>query len=843
MVFSEDSTLLRCISSALEMYDQGLDPPLEEICGGREDLMVEVAAAVQLARKLPTMQRDVAGQDTFANRVLGGRYRLESRMGAGSMGVVYRAEDMDLGRFVAVKILRSDMLAIEEAEARFVREAEALAAIQHPSVVTVHDRGRTDDGALFLVMELLEGLSLSELVEEVRQRGGAGQLEDTGWLKRELELESVSETSFLRTAVRWTADLASGLRAAHEGGIFHRDVKPSNIFVRREGPPVLLDFGIAARDSQATIVERDSALGTPAYMAPEVLDNAEARPERDVYGLAATLYHLLTLRPPYSGTPSQVIGALARGEPTPAYRLRPGLPRDLQAILDRGMAREVSARYPTASDLEADLRAFLDYRPVSARPVAPWYRVLRKLARSNTFRAGAAVALLALGLWGVVAARSAWLDEQRDHTNQIWSHAPPMLTLWNAADRLLVDEGERSTVELLLDRTVEASVTPLPGRLYRAGFRLDHGQAARAAEDMRVIAKTHKTPYLRELAARYERLSEKVQGASSLDTRDLPRLEEAMDAYVAGYHLLRVASSPEEYERVESLLADERLADFAPAQEILLPVQVALLRYRPSHARKDEARRIYERTVRLEESLGRRTATTSHVLGGALLGQELYADAVAPLKAGIELAPNSHGMRINLGIAARRIGDLEEARTQLEAAIDLRPGALNSYRTLARVHAALREFESARQTVEQAPFSDSDRSRWTELVLRGEIEYALALDLFAEGDGDGASAAALDAIDLFTQTGQFGEEYRGPERILSEAIVEDDFASAYVQLFEILEQDPANWRRLDTVIELMPPELSVLQTTGLRAYLGTLSDHFAQKLEAEPTLTDQSSSQ
>lgn len=843
MVFEQDSTLLRCISAALEMVDQGLEPPLEEICGSRKELVPEVAAAVELARQLPTMQRDAVTQDDFVGRRLGDRYLLESRLGAGSMGVVYRAEDLELGRPVAVKILRADVLAIEEAEARFAREAEALAAVQHASVVTVYDRGRTGDGALYLVMELLEGLPLGELVEEIRLQGGTDPVEDTGWLGRELGLAEVTETSWLRTAVRWTADLAGGLRAAHAEGIFHRDVKPSNIFVRNEGPPVLLDFGIAARDSMATVVERDGVLGTPAYMAPETLDKSEAGPSRDVYGLTATLYHMLTLRPPYTGTPSQVIGALARREPTPAYRLRPGLPRDLQAILDRGMAREVSARYATATDLEADLRAFLDYRPVSARPISPLARALRGLARSNTFRAGAAVGLAALTLWGGIAARGAWVERQQERSLEVWSKAPPMLTLWNPANRFFNDEAERTAMERLLNRAVKESVEPLPARLYRAGFRLDHGEPRGAAEDLRAIANAHGGAYLRELATRYDALPEDAQGASALDTEDLPRPEGAMDAYVAGYHLLRVASSTEEYERVEGLLSDERLEDFVPAQELLLPVQVALLNSQPAHAKKDEARRIHEQAVRLEEKLGRRTATTAHVLGGALLGQELYAEAVAPLKDGIALAPGSHGMRSNLGIAARRIGDMAEARNQLEAAIALRPGALNSYRTLARVHIVLGEYEAAREVLERAPFPDSDQARWIEAVSLGRVEYARALELFTAEDEAGAAEVAEEAIDFFLEAGSYAQEYDGPERVISEAIANGDFSGAYLQLLELLEKDPANWRRLDTAIELMPAELSEDQVAGLRSYLRTLSEHFAQKLEADPGSSDRSTEQ
>jgi serine/threonine protein kinase len=592
MAKAEDSTLIRYISEALEISDQGLKPSIEEICGERTDLVPEVLAAVEFERFLPSLQDESAIHDAHLGQTVGNRYRLDSLLGAGSMGMVYHAEDLDLRRSVAVKILRTDVLAIDEAEARFIREAEALAAVHHHSVVTIFDRGITETGALFLVTELLNGLPLSDLIEETKQRSGPGQLEDISWMETDLGLSSISEMSYLRTVVRWIADLASGLAAAHDAGIFHRDIKPSNVLVRCDGPPVLLDFGIASLDSQATIVEREGALGTPAYMAPESLEDVPAGAPRDVYSLTATLYHLLTLRAPYSGSPSQVIATLGRRDPRPAYRLRPGLPRDLQAILDRGMCREVAGRYPSARDLEADLRAFLDYRSVSARPITSLERGWRRLRRSSAFRAGAVVALVLIGASAATSWRSNYVEAQSARALDIWKHVPPMLTLWNAADRYIADEDERQELRGLLGEVVEASVNPLPAQLYRAGFRLDHGDVEGAAADMAVIADSVDTEFARALARIYAVQASDDSGQLEITLGDLPKLDSPLDSYLAGYHMLRQATSYADYRRVEQLLQAPGLEEHAFAMDILLPVQQELVAEEKTVLGRREAARV-----------------------------------------------------------------------------------------------------------------------------------------------------------------------------------------------------------------------------------------------------------
>ena len=365
-----DDALAGLVARAMEDQDAGRQPDFEAICAGHEHLIDAVRQACDYADALrEAHDAPVGGRGDESQRVVAGRYRLEERLGSGAMGVVYRATDLELQRQVALKLMRAFVVAKDEAEARFEREAQALASVRHPAVVTVHDRGVTDGGEPFLVRELLEGVSSGDLLSLAELRGERVFAASTAWIAAAIGARELPEANLLRAAVDWIATAAEGLEAAHAASLVHRDVKPSNLFLTGDGRVVLLDFGIVSMPEVDTIPREGGPLGTPAYMAPETLDaERPATPRVDVYGLTATLYHLLTLRAPFRGTPSQVLSALARREPIPAHRLRRGLPRDLQAVLDRGMAKHPAARYPSAAALADDLRRFLDHRPVSARP-------------------------------------------------------------------------------------------------------------------------------------------------------------------------------------------------------------------------------------------------------------------------------------------------------------------------------------------------------------------------------------------------------------------------------------------------------------------------------------------
>jgi serine/threonine-protein kinase len=269
--------------------------------------------------------------ESQAGPVAFGRYRVQEKLGAGGMGAVYQARDEELGREVAVKVLRP-LAAVGEPPRelieRFRREARAVALLSHANVVRVYDQGMEGDFP-YLVMELVGGPTLADRI-------AAGPLE-----VREVRTLGIQ--------------IASALDAAHAAGIVHRDVKPSNVLQSGAGTWKLADFGIAhMSDSSLTITGQ--FLGTPAYAAPEMLEGGQVGSPADVYSLAATLYAALAGEPPYGDANlAKLIVAIGKGErPRPIGERRADVPAGIAAALERAMASDPSAR-PTASELAHEL--------------------------------------------------------------------------------------------------------------------------------------------------------------------------------------------------------------------------------------------------------------------------------------------------------------------------------------------------------------------------------------------------------------------------------------------------------------------------------------------------------
>jgi serine/threonine-protein kinase len=269
------------------------------------------------------------------------QYRLKGRIGAGGMGVVYLAEHQLLKRPCAIKLIAHDRAGDPKALARFEREVRTTARLSHPNTVEIYDYGRTDDGTFYYVMELLNGLSLADLV------GRHGPLPPG-------------------RAIFLLRQACGALAEAHAVGLVHRDLKPANIFAARRGNlhdfVKLLDFGLVLPppDSLTAEPSRDSHIaGSPLYMAPEQATGA-ARPDAraDLYGLGAVAYYLLTGRAPFAGpTPMAVMIAVARDPVEPPSRHRPDLPPDLERVVLRCLAKSPADRYNDAEALDRDLAA------------------------------------------------------------------------------------------------------------------------------------------------------------------------------------------------------------------------------------------------------------------------------------------------------------------------------------------------------------------------------------------------------------------------------------------------------------------------------------------------------
>jgi hypothetical protein len=380
------AALLAVVDAYLEDLRQGKAPDRAAVLAAHPELAPQLESCLAALDFIHRAERP----DPAVPPCLGD-FRIVREIGRGAMGVVYEAEQVSLKRKVALKVLRFGAAPDEEAMARFRREAETVAALHHTNIVPLFAVG-CEAGIHFFAMQLIPGRSLAAVLDDATRQG------------RALEAKAV---------VGWGVQAAEALAHAHARGVVHRDVKPSNLLLDEEGTVWLTDFGLARRRDEATLTVAGVQLGTPRYMSPEQAAAAQNPVDQrsDVYSLGASLYELATGKPVFEApSTGQLFEQIAQAEPVPPRKHRRDLPRDLETVLLRCLAKEPTQRYPTARDLADDLRRVAAGDPVKARRPGVLLRLRRWAGRrrSSARLAGAVAVAIVATLLLVVAGQSWW---------------------------------------------------------------------------------------------------------------------------------------------------------------------------------------------------------------------------------------------------------------------------------------------------------------------------------------------------------------------------------------------------------------------------------------------------
>src|SRR5882724_1531185 len=389
----------------LELVEEALcsERTPEQVCADSPELLDDVRAGLDECRRVDLMFEGMF-PSTPPKRILSPQsqpgaplpevpgYEVLAILGRGGHGIVYRVHHFKLKRMAALKMLLTGEYASSAELARFMREAEAIAALQHPNIVQIYDIGEVE-GRPYFTMEFVGGGSLAQKL------GGVPQPAQY--------CASVAES------------LAHAIHTAHLAGIIHRDVKPSNVLLALDGTPKISDFGLARYlEGQADVTLGPAKVGTPSYMAPEqvVGKPGTVGPSADIYALGATLYELLTGRPPFRGeTATETERQLLTREPVRPSQLNAKVPRDLETICLKCLQKEPARRHESALALADDLRRFEEGRPIQARPVGWTERSWRWGRRNPTM---AALLLTALALVGLASGGGTWLLQQRSQHNR-----------------------------------------------------------------------------------------------------------------------------------------------------------------------------------------------------------------------------------------------------------------------------------------------------------------------------------------------------------------------------------------------------------------------------------------
>ena len=760
------------------------------------------------------------------------RYRVVRELGRGGMGVVLEAFDKVLERRVALKILLSGDLAGSGALERFQLEARAAARLSHPNLVAVHEVGE-EEGRPYLVMDDVEGESLAA---RIRRDGPLAP----------------------RDAADVAYCLAEALYVAHVRGILHRDVKPANVLVTQEGKPLLTDFGLAKEieSGRDNITESGYVVGTPAYMSPEqALGHRDQLDRRsDVYGIGATLYEMLTGKPPFVA-PSlpAVLDKVVKEEPVSPKLLQAEVDRDIATICLKCLEKEPAARYASAKDLAADLARYLANESIMARPPRALERGRKWLKRNSlmarTLGLSLGISLLA-GVGGTI-----WFMRELEAERQASQNAAEEAA--RALDLLVVDV-QRELGDLPGARVRRARQRLLSKALERLlALREHHLDALRTSEASRQLTQIALQAGEGEHARRLA--EETVANARSVQDSELGKLNTALSLLVLG-DVDRVQGQAEEskknYREAIALLDATKISASEGTSEGVRHRIEALIRLSGLLERLDEldeagksARRALElaRDQPRQESLFLRSAAAD-TLGKVLEGRMELEEALACYREGIECAreavladPKSVQARTYLMISWGHLARIRRAQGDLGPSVEANQEALrmanellradpeslriqqskvsiqidlaDSYEALGRSDDSIPLLKAALDMNRQLVASDPEGidSR----ILCTSLSERLASLLSARGDQRGAMLLLREQIRLAEEVLSRSSHHREAQRALCGAL--GSLGQLHVRRGELAKGE----QRLDEVIALRRELVQVRADREARLELST----------------------